>query len=126
MLKLILNLLVFFFVPLVAPSPIFHLYATLLADFFNEINFGFILLWVVGGLLVGAFLSVVAYENFVFKSKFLAPLIIGLLSSLVLFGALSFDFPKIISLSIGISYFIAFEVTAFFWNKSANKLENEI
>lgn len=126
MLKLILNLLVFFFVPLVAPGAIFHLYATLLADFFNEINFGFILLWVVGGLLVGAFLSVVAYENFVFKSKFLATLIIGLLSSLVLFGALSFDFPKMISLSIGISYFIAFEVTAFFWNKSVNKLENEI
>lgn len=125
MLKPILNCLVFLFVPLLAPSAIFNVYLTFLAEFFTEVNFVFILLLIVGGVLVGTFLSIVAYENFAFRSKFLATLIIGLLSSIVLFGALSLDFPKTISLTLGVSYFIAFGVTAFLWNKSASKLTNE-
>lgn len=125
MLKPILNLLVFLFVPILAPSPIFNVYLTFLAEFFTEVNFAFILLLIIGGVLVGAFLSIVAYENFVFKSKFLATLIIGLLSSVVIFGGLSLDFPKTISFTLGVSYFIAFGVTAFLWNKSASKETNE-
>lgn len=121
MLKPLLNLLVYFFVPLVVPTVLFNVYLTFLADYFSQVNILFIILIISVSVLVGIFLSILAYENYVFKRKLLATLIISCISSSFLFLSLGLSFSNSIKLPIVLSYFLAFSAAALFWNSKVNK-----
>lgn len=116
MIKPILNLLVYFFLPLIVPTILFNVYLEFLAGHFSQINTLFILLLIFFSVLTGAFLSILAYENYVFKSKLLATLIIGIISTGFLFLSLGIDLPLSFSITMTLSYFLAFNVTAIVWN----------